>query len=176
MLKRDLRYFLILKPTRCTNFSNLFRRETLHVSDSFSVHHQEFFHCSHSNDICHTCLLCIQWKTPDGGQKNCPKYVEFYSKNKFEKLVHLVGFVIRIFHDARSPARKIRYETFLSNLLFISGWQSNRSLIATSLQAATSEASNLPLEYATVLPVFWNGIAPEDGRISPKHVELKVHK
>jgi len=30
------------------------------------------------------------------------KHVEFYSKNKFEKLVHLVGFIIRIFHDARS--------------------------------------------------------------------------
>ena len=27
---------------------------------------------------------------------NCPKHVEFYSKNKFEKLVHLVGFIIRI--------------------------------------------------------------------------------
>jgi len=27
----------------------------------------------------------------------------FYSKNKFEKLVHLVGFIIRIYHDARSP-------------------------------------------------------------------------
>jgi len=27
---------------------------------------------------------------------NYPKHVEFYSKNKFEKLVHLVGFVIRI--------------------------------------------------------------------------------
>jgi len=26
---------------------------------------------------------------------NCPKYVEFYSKNKFEKFVHLVGFIIR---------------------------------------------------------------------------------
>ena len=25
----------------------------------------------------------------------CPKHVEFYSKNKFEKLVHLVGFIIR---------------------------------------------------------------------------------
>ena len=24
------------------------------------------------------------------------KHVEFYSKNKFEKLVHLVGFIIRI--------------------------------------------------------------------------------
>ena len=33
------------------------------------------------------------------------KHVEFYSKNKFEKLVHLVGFIIRIYHDARSPER-----------------------------------------------------------------------
>jgi len=30
------------------------------------------------------------------------KHVEFYSKNKFEKLVHLVGFIIRINHDTRS--------------------------------------------------------------------------
>jgi hypothetical protein len=28
--------------------------------------------------------------------------VEFYSKNKFEKSVHFVGFVIRIYHDART--------------------------------------------------------------------------
>jgi len=40
-------------------------------------------------------LLCVQWKTPDDGQRNCPKYVEFHSKNKLEKLVHLVGFFIR---------------------------------------------------------------------------------
>ena len=33
---------------------------------------------------------------PDDGQRNCSKHVEFYSKNKFEKLVHLVGFIIRI--------------------------------------------------------------------------------
>jgi len=50
-----------------------------------------------------TCpLLCIQYWTPDDGRRNCPKYVELYSKNKFEKLVHLVGFVVRIYHDARS--------------------------------------------------------------------------
>jgi len=30
----------------------------------------------------------------DDGQRNCPKHVEFYSKNKFEKLVYLVGFII----------------------------------------------------------------------------------
>jgi len=41
-------------------------------------------------------LLCLQWKTPDDGQRNRPKHVEFYSKNKFEKLARLVGFIIRI--------------------------------------------------------------------------------
>ena len=35
--------FRKIKPTRCTNFSNLLWNETLHVSDSSSVHHQEFF-------------------------------------------------------------------------------------------------------------------------------------
>jgi len=36
------------------------------------------------------------------------KHVEFYSKTKFEKLVHLVGFIIRIYQDARSPERQIQ--------------------------------------------------------------------
>jgi hypothetical protein len=35
--------FLIIKPNRCPNFSNLFWNETIHVSDSSSVRHQEFF-------------------------------------------------------------------------------------------------------------------------------------
>ena len=39
---------------------------------------------------------CVYSATPDDGQKTCPKHVEFYSKNKFEKLVRLVGFIIRI--------------------------------------------------------------------------------
>jgi len=39
-------------------------------------------------------LLCVQWKTPDGGQRNCPEHVEFYSKNKFEKSGHSVDFII----------------------------------------------------------------------------------
>jgi len=34
------------------------------------------------------------------------QHVDFYSKNKFEKLVQLVGFIIRIYHDARSPERQ----------------------------------------------------------------------
>jgi len=34
-------------------------------------------------------------KTLDDGQRNCSKHVEFCSKNKFEKLMHLVDFIIR---------------------------------------------------------------------------------
>jgi len=48
-------------------------------------------------------LLCVQWKTPDDGQRNCPKQVEFYYKNKFEKLVHLFGFIIRIYVSVSIP-------------------------------------------------------------------------
>ena len=51
--------FLCNKTTRCTNFKNLFCHETLHVSDSSSVHHQEFIHCTLSNGICHTGSLNI---------------------------------------------------------------------------------------------------------------------
>ena len=54
-------------------------------------------------------LLCVQWKTPDNGQRNCLKHVEFYSKNKCEKLVHLVGFIIRMilrFYDFVSHVYK----------------------------------------------------------------------
>ena len=67
------------------------------------------FHCTHSNGICHTVFVdscqqaCMTYtvavctvKTPDDGQRNCPKHVQFHSKNEFEKLVHLVGFIIRI--------------------------------------------------------------------------------
>jgi len=59
-----------------------------------------------SKTVLHIPLLCVQWKTPDDGQRNCPKRVEFHCKYKFEKLVHLVGFIVRIYHDARSPERQ----------------------------------------------------------------------
>ena len=48
-------------------------------------------------DIQHCCVYSKKKKTPDDGQRDCPKDVEFYSKNKFEKLVHLVGLFIRMF-------------------------------------------------------------------------------
>ena len=45
---------------------------------------------------------CVYNKEPlDDGQRNRPKHVEFYSRNKFEELVHLVGFIIRTKRSSR---------------------------------------------------------------------------
>ena len=69
-----------------------------------------------SKPVWHIPLLCVQWKTPYDGQRDCLKHAEFYSKNKFEKLVHLVGFIIRIYHDARSPERQTVIDMFICQL------------------------------------------------------------
>jgi len=57
----------------------MFRTVPLSIIRSFSLY-------TH-NGICRTGLLtaCEQDQdgTPDDGQRNCPKLVEFYSKNKF---------------------------------------------------------------------------------------------
>ena len=73
-------------------------------------------HYTHSNGICHISLLsanpydiamCAVKRTPDDGQRNCPKHVEFYYKNKFERLIYVVSFIVRVDHDARSSERQI---------------------------------------------------------------------
>jgi len=53
ILMKVFQQILIIKPNRCTNFSNLFWNETLHVVDSSSVHHQEFF-------TVHTAMVYVQ--------------------------------------------------------------------------------------------------------------------
>jgi len=52
-------------------------------------------------------------KTPDDGERNCPKHVGFYSKNEFEKLEHLVGFIIRMYQDARSTEGQKFWNSFV---------------------------------------------------------------
>jgi hypothetical protein len=105
----------------------MFQRVPLSIIRSFSLHTQQWY-MSYScraaaavyKPVWHIPLLSVQWTTPDDGQRNCPKHVEFHSKIKFEKLVRLVGFIIRKFvtmhghmsrctvtcHDARSRERK----------------------------------------------------------------------
>ena len=111
--------FLIIKPTRCTNFSNLFlewkyvfRTVPLSIIRSFSLHTQQGY-------MSYRFVVCTV-KTPDDGQRNCPKYVEFNSKNKFEKLVHPVGFILRNFTPCTvtwtsKPFRHFRPECYFSS-------------------------------------------------------------
>ena len=64
---------LTIKPTRCTDFSNLFWNKILHVSDSSSVHYQEFF-------TLHTAMVYVfadSWRAGSRSQavsKTCMTY------------------------------------------------------------------------------------------------------
>ena len=60
-------------------------------------------------DICHCCVYSK--KTPDDGQRNCPEHVDFDSKNRSEKSVHLVGFIIRNLY--------LIFESIVTGLAFI---------------------------------------------------------
>jgi len=77
----------------------MFRTVPLSIIRSFSLYTQHWVRTFRPDparklyDIYHCCVYSE--KSPDDGQSNCPKHVEFYSKNKFGKLVHLVGFILR---------------------------------------------------------------------------------
>ena len=66
--------FIVIKSTRCTNFPNLFWKETLHVSESSSVHHQEFF-------TAHTAM--VQDETKKRELLKTPTKIEEIQENKF---------------------------------------------------------------------------------------------
>jgi hypothetical protein len=94
----------------------MFRTVSLSINGSFSLYTQQWcmscrfadslragsrwnclpsWSCSQafSKPVWYIPLLCVQWKTSDDGQRSCPKHVEFHSKNKFEKLGHIVGII-----------------------------------------------------------------------------------
>jgi len=82
----------------------MFRTFPLSIIRSFSLHTQQWYMSYRFADsllagcqqACMTYNIAVcTVKPPDDGQRNSSKHVEFYSKNKFEKLVHLVGFIIR---------------------------------------------------------------------------------
>jgi len=116
----------------------MFRTVPQSIIRSFSLYTEQCYmsyRYADSKHVGHIQLLCVQWKTPDDGQRNCPKPVEFYSKNKFEKsasswfyyknllrcrslnvtisrctvtwtsLYHDLGHWTSLYHDVRSPER-----------------------------------------------------------------------
>jgi hypothetical protein len=110
--------FLTIKPTGCTNFLNLFLEWNSTGFGQFLCPSSGVFHCTPSNGICHKGLLtavpswsCLQAVSKLYDIYHCCVYSKkllmmdrgtvwnMYSKNKFEKLVHLVGSIIRISID-----------------------------------------------------------------------------
>jgi hypothetical protein len=84
----------------------MFQTVPLSIIRSYSLYTQQWYVvpswsccCSKAvyKPVWHIPLLSVQWITPDDGQRNCLKHVDFYSKSKSEKSVHLVGFIIRKF-------------------------------------------------------------------------------
>jgi hypothetical protein len=81
----------------------MFRTVPLPIIRSYSLYTQQWYmsHRQLSSSILillesclQTCMTytvaeCTVKITPDYGQRNCPKHVEFHLQNKFEKLVHL---------------------------------------------------------------------------------------
>ena len=55
------------------------------------------------------CTVKHSWRWTEELSETCGVLFQKYSKNKdkFEKLVHLVGFIIRNDHDARSRERQM---------------------------------------------------------------------
>jgi len=97
----------------------MFRTVPLSIIRSFSLHTQQWYMSYRfadslraiSKPVWRIPLLCVQWKTPDDGQNNCPKHVKFYSKKKLEKLVRLV-LKIKIHRIIILPVVLYGYETW----------------------------------------------------------------
>jgi hypothetical protein len=120
--------FFLIKPTRCTYFTNLFWHETLHVSYSSSVHRQEFIHCTLScrqllsRSICscstavykpvwHIPLLSVQWINSWWWTDELPETRRVSWRNKFVKLVHLFGLLQT--SKTLGPLNKALYEFYV---------------------------------------------------------------
>jgi hypothetical protein len=124
-----------------------------------------FIHCTLSNGTCHTglqtafeqdqdgtavpscscCLkaVCMTYTIAECTVNNCWWWTEELSetcrvsyRNKFEKLVHLFAFIIRICHDARSHERK-KQVTFIYKSVVLFGIMA-RFLILTLYKRHTA--------------------------------------
>jgi hypothetical protein len=81
-----------------------------------------------SKPVWHTPLLYVHWKTPDDGQRNCPKHVKFHSKNRFEKLMHLVGFIIRNLTQCMVTWMSDMFNMVYGSYVFQTQWPSSGRL------------------------------------------------
>ena len=77
----------------------MFRTVPLSIIRSFSLYTQQ---------TCMTYHCCVYCENPLMMTEKLSETRRVLFQNKFEKLVHLGGFSMRIYHDVRLAERKIR--------------------------------------------------------------------
>jgi hypothetical protein len=82
IILNKLTLFLIIKPTRCTNFSYLFLEWSSTRFRQFLCPTSGVFHCTHSNGICHTGLLTACEQDQDGTAVTHALISQIYSWNE----------------------------------------------------------------------------------------------
>ena len=70
----------------------MFRTVPLSIIRSFSLYTQQWYMSANLYDIYHCCVYSEKLLMMDRG---AVWKMKFHSKNKFEKLMHLVGFIVR---------------------------------------------------------------------------------
>jgi len=116
MSKEAYAHISIVKPTRCTISQFILKQYTLYVSGGLFFHHQEFKTVHIATGICPAgsasrqllepawlipvavCTVSKSWWWTERLSKTCRVYC---CKINWE-IVHLVGFTIEIYHNARS--------------------------------------------------------------------------
>jgi len=79
----------------------MFQTVPLSIIRSFSLYTQQWYMSENLYGIYHCCVYSEKLLMMERG--TFPKHVEFHSKNKFEKSVHLVGF---------APAHKLSADLY----------------------------------------------------------------
>jgi hypothetical protein len=90
----DWAFFLIIKPTRCTNFWNFILEMKLHASASSSAHHQELFtvHSAmvHVIHVCRQLSSRIRMEHPDPAKKK-----QTYKHTKCKPVWHIPSLSVQ---------------------------------------------------------------------------------
>ena len=159
--------FLIIKPTICTNFSNLLMKWNSTCFRQFLCPSLGAFHCTHSNGIHRTSLRTASSRIRMDLRSililSETRTVSF--QNKIEKLVHLVGFIIR---NRPFCCLFLNIQMFVRFVQFLRRWYADVSLdryyrSCTSLETQLDERfAQLVDDSWSCVNCFYHGVTGDD--------------
>jgi len=137
----------------------MFRTVPLCIISSFSLYTQQYiqvcWQLALSKPVWHIWLLCVQWKTTDDGQRNCPKHAEFY----FFDVLLTVPLSIFISVFSQLDAQNFFHNKFYFMPLHVSSTCAHHQEVKIALHSDDTRGCVIQ---------FW---PPDDERMCSKHVE-----